>query len=156
MPPTPETADEDAWHRFFAIEANNRAWDLAVSERDAELDLEMLNAAHCAAMHWNAVGTELHRFRAKMLLAEVHALLGYANSAVTLAEEVKQFFDSPTTPDWEAALVLAIHAHAHQVARNEEAYRPSYAEALAAINQIVDDQDREIVMQTFGQIPAPW
>ena len=155
MPHTPETVDQDAWHKFFAIEANNRAWDLAVTERDEKLNAEMLNAAHAAANHWSVVGTELHNYRAKMLLAEVHSLLGLSATSVSLAEEVKRFFETADAPDWEAALVLAIHAHAHCVAGNQETYRSSYSDAHAAIAQIKDEQDREIVMQTFEQIPAP-
>jgi hypothetical protein len=71
------TAEEaTAWHRRFAAAGNNRAWDLSVQSRNPAEDHEMLNAAHASAWHWTTVGSELHRMRATMLLAEVHALLG--------------------------------------------------------------------------------
>ena len=60
------TNDEELqkWHRWFAVESNNRAWRLseAASRSDAE-DNEMLNAAHAAAFHWSKVGTEIHAAR---------------------------------------------------------------------------------------------
>jgi hypothetical protein len=40
-----------------------------------------------ATWHWAKVRTELNRMRATMLLAEVHALLGFGQSAPAYAEE---------------------------------------------------------------------
>jgi hypothetical protein len=72
--------DATAWHRRFAVASNNRAWDLSVQNRSSSEDQEMLNVAHASAWHWSIVGTELNRMRATMLLAEVHALLGFGKS----------------------------------------------------------------------------
>ena len=69
MPQIPESADLSDWHRFFAADCNNRAWALSVKERTSEEDIELLTLAHASAMHWDAVGNELNRMRAKMLLA---------------------------------------------------------------------------------------
>ena len=69
MPGTPTAEELHDRHRYFAVECNNRAWDLAAKPRTAAEDDEMLNAAHAAAYHWRAVGTDLHAMRARMLLA---------------------------------------------------------------------------------------
>jgi len=74
MPLQPTDSDLQDWHKRFAAQANNRAWELSIIERTAEQDREMLDAAHASAWHWSAVGTELNRMRATMLLAEVHLL----------------------------------------------------------------------------------
>ncbi len=54
---TTEPADMVTWHKRFAIEANNRAWDLAIVPRTPTEDREMLDAAHSSAWHWSAIGT---------------------------------------------------------------------------------------------------
>ncbi len=155
MPHQPDTTSPEAWHRYFAMEANNRAWALAVKSRSAAEAEEMLNAAHAAAMHWGQIGTEIHHMRAKMLLAEVHALLGMGETAFALAETVLNYFTSIDTPDWELAFTHTIHAHAAYTAGKFDSYRTAYDKALAAISVIADEQDKEIVMDTFRQVPAP-
>jgi hypothetical protein len=155
MPHLPETTDPADWHRYFAIEANNRAWDLTVIERSTEEDAEMLHAAHAAALHWDAVGTELNHMRALMLLAEAHALLGMGRTAFAYAKEMREYFLQADPPDWELAFVHAIHAHAAQVVGAAKAYEDSYDAAKKAIDGIASDVERAIVMKTFRQIAPP-
>lgn len=155
MPPTPTDNRPESWHRYFAIECNNRAWDLSTSSRSASEDEEMLNAAHAAALHWQIVGTELNHMRAKMLLAEVHSALGLGASAFAYAAEIKPFFLDRDSPDWEIAFTHAIYAHATHAAGKHPEHRSAYADALAAIDAIADPTDRDIVMKTFEHVPAP-
>lgn len=154
MPQIPEANEPKAWHQYFAMQANNRAWDLAIVERSESENEEMLDAAHTAAFHWNIIGTDLHKMRAKMLLAEVHALLNLTNTAVAIADEVKEYFLKQDCPDWELAFVHTIHAHAHCVADNQAIFEQSYQLAKQAIDHIQQDADRDIVMATFKQIHA--
>jgi len=152
---TLDKKDLPAWQQYFAASANNRAWELSTQERSAEENEEMLNAAHASAFHWASVGTELNQMRATMLLAEVHALLGFGLSAYAFAEDMKAFFTSQETPDWELAFTYTIHAHASHVNGEMEEYARSLAEAERAIESIADDQDRAIVLQTFNLVPKP-
>ena len=156
MPHVPEDSSPENWHRYFAMECNNRAWELVaqISRTPAEC-VEMLNSAHASALHWAAVGTELNQMRAKTLLAEVHALSGFGDSALRLASEIRPFFLDRETEDWELAFVHTIYAHAAAVARDERGHRSAYAEAVAAVANIADDEDRKIVLQTFEQVPRP-
>lgn len=152
----PTDTDPANWHRHFAAQANNRAWDLAESRTDASGDDEMLAAAHAAAWHWGAVGTELHRMRALMLLALTHALAGHGHTAWQQAETVRAFFLSQSeTPDWEQAFVHAIHALAAAASGRQEAHRESWAQARLQIEAIADEEDRAIVRKTWAQVPAP-
>ena len=155
MPHLPEDLEPDNWHRYFAMENNNRAWHLAVEDRTAEQNLEMLDAAHASALHWSGIGTELNRMRAKTLLAEVHALLGFGASALGYANEVRAYFLDRETADWELAYVHVIHAHAAAAAGEHRLHSDSYAAAGPAIDAIVDEEDRKIVLQTFTQVPPP-
>ena len=154
MPHIPENTDLNSWHRYFAMEANNRAWELAVLDRSSSGDLEMLSAAHAAALHWQALGSELNIMRAKMLLAEVHALLGIPSS-YELANEVLAYFDNPHTPDWEIAFAHTIHAHAAHAIGDGNAHANSYSNASNALGVISADEDRAIVMKTFSLVPVP-
>ena len=155
MPHPPEDTDIQAWHRFFAIECNNRAWDLAVKTRTHQEDREMLNAAHASALHWGVAGDELNHMRAKTLLAEVHALMGFGFSALAYAEEMQPYFLGRESADWELAFVHTIHAHAASVAGRPDLHRASYDEAVQAIDAIADQEDRDIVLATFNQVTQP-
>ena len=155
MPHLPEDTNSTSWHRYFAMDANNLAWQLAVQTRTADQDQDMLNAAHSAALHWGVAGKELHQMRAKMLLAEVHALLGFGRSALEYAEQIRNYFLGRETLDWEIAYVHTIHAHAASVAGEAEKHRASYSAAHLAIAATVDEEDRDVVLKTFSQIPSP-
>jgi hypothetical protein len=144
-----------SWHRRFAAAANNRAWDLSVRGRDATEDQEMLNAAHASAWHWSKVGNELNRMRAAMLLAEVHALLGFGRSALAYAEEMQTYFLGVQAPDWEIAFVRVVHAHAASAAGETEKHRASYELAVAAIEAVSNEKERGIVASTFSHVPEP-
>ncbi len=115
----------------------------------------MLDAAHAASFHWRVAGNELHAMRAKTLLAEVHALVGFGQSALGLAEEIREYFLARPTDDWELAFVHTIHAHASYVAGELDQHQVSYLAAIEAIDNIADEEDRRIVLETFDQVPKP-
>jgi hypothetical protein len=145
-----------AWHRRFAAAANNRAWDLSEQPtRNPAEDEEMLNAAHASAWHWAKVGSELNRMRATMLLAEVHALLGFGHSAMAYAEEMRAYFLGVQSPASEVAFVHAVHAHAASAAGETEKHRASYGLALAAIEGVSSEEEQRIVARTFSRVPKP-
>lgn len=151
----PQPSDAVVWHRKFAAATNNRAWELSVQERSAAESREMLSAAHASAWHWAQIGSELNRMRATMLLAEVHALLGLGPSALAYAEEMREYFFGVGAPEWEAAFVHVIHAHAAAVAGRRKVHVASYALAVAAIAAIPDEEERGIVAQTLSHVPKP-
>jgi len=155
MPSAPTDLQPSSWHRFFAIECNNRAWDLAARQRTDQENLELLNAAHAAAWHWSIVGVELNQMRAKMLLARVHALLGWGSSALSLAAEVRNYFVERETTPSELAFAHAIYAHAALVAGDRAEYASAYEAALRASEQIALQQERDLFRETFDLIPAP-
>jgi len=115
----------------------------------------MLDAAHASAWHWTRVGIELNRMRAIMLLAEVHALLGYGQSALAYAEEMRTYFLGIQSPDWELAFVHAVHAHAASAAGEVEKHRASHGLAAAALAAISNEKERDIVLRTFSHVPKP-
>ncbi len=155
MPTPPDSLDPLAWHKHFAMQANNRAWSLTVAVRTPAEDVEMLDAAHAAAFHWSAVGTELNVMRAKMLLAEVHALVGFGASSFALSAEVLSYFKHSNALDWERAFAYVIHAHAAYAAGRAEDHADAYKRAVAVVDMIAEPEDRRLVLETFEHVPAP-
>lgn len=148
--------DSPRWHKRFGSHCNNRGWKLSVQPaRTPAEDREMLDVAHAAAWHWDQVGTALNRMRAQMLLAEVHALLGFGASALAIAEEMRAYFLQRDCDAWELTLTHAIHAHAAHVAGRASLHRQSHAEALSAFAAIDNAADRAIVDKTLSHIPRP-
>ena len=155
MSPTP-TDDAAAWHRRFASECDNRAWQLAeAASRSAAEDAEMLDAAHAAALHWRAVGTELHAARATMLLAHVHALLGHGALALPYARASFAFVTSHESADWEVAFAHAILANAAAAAHDAAMHERHYAQAKTLGAALADAEERAIFDATFCRIPPP-
>lgn len=152
----PEDVHPDKWHRFFGSSANNRAWALLELPADQVNAVELLNAAHAAAWHWQHIGTELHRMRALMLLAQAHAKVGLGDTALAYADDMRAYFlTSSGTPDWEIAFAHVVHAHAASAAQARESHLQSYSEAAKALAAIADEEDRAIVQKVFRHVPAP-
>lgn len=152
----PQTVEPKDWHRFFAVENNNLAWALATqATRTADESRKMLESAHASALHWREVGTELNVMRARMLLAEVYALVDFGAQAIEESRQVRSYFLNRETDDWELGFVHAIHAHAAAVAGLVDEHRESYLAARLAIDAIADDEDRRLVLETFSQVSVP-
>jgi hypothetical protein len=155
MAKLPTDTEPANWHRYFAIDCNNRAWDLAAKNRTPVEDAEMLNAAYASSYHWSAVGTELHSVRAKMLVARVQTLVGNGAVAVQLAGEMRAYFATHGAPDWEMAFAHAIYAHAAFVAGEREIHRAAYNDAIQALSVVASEQDRALIRETLDLVPAP-
>ena len=153
---TPEDTSPETWHRFFAASANNAAWTLAELPA-AELDPKaLLDAAHAAAWHWQHIGSDLNRMRARTLLALAHARAGLGATALAYADDVRSFFLARQgTPDWEIAMVHVIHAYAAAAARDATQHAASYAEGTRALAAIARDEDREVVKRVLAYVPMP-
>lgn len=143
-------------HRYFAIDGNNKTWQLAETPAATTRRDELLNLAHSSAFHWQAIGTDLEKMRATMLLANVHALLGLGVSAQHYAQQMRTFFLAQAIlADWELAFVHTIHARACACVGDVAGHAESYARAVSAIAAIADPEDKAIVQITFDQVPIP-
>jgi len=142
------------WDRWFAVEMNNRGWELAEqAERTPEETEEMLHAAHAAAMHWARVGTDMNRARADMLLGQAHALSGNASLALLYSRRSCEYLTAHDTPAWEIASVHAILANAAHIAGDRALYAEQHVLAKRCGKGISDTAEREIFQQTFSRLP---
>lgn len=154
MSKTPENLQPESWHRYFAINANNAAWSMSETLEDVLSNTELLDMAHASAWHWRVVGTSLNQMRSTMLLALIHARMDMGPSAWKYAESMKHYFtERSETPDWELALVFAIHAWAALACSKLDEYKAAYQMATSCVEAIKDPEDLAVVIKTFNLIP---
>lgn len=150
------TFDVSAAHRWFAIECNNRAWDLVEQgTRTAAETSEMIDAAHAARLHWKAMGNLLNELRAECLLATVHvkaadgpAAVRHAERCLHLSEEVGE-----TATPFDLASAHGCAAYAYALAGQSKDAQ-SHAETMVAIAAGFDDVDDRAVIERLYPRPV--
>lgn len=156
MSERPSSDDISQWQKRFAVACNNRAWALVEQpDRTPSEVHEMLHAAHAAAWHWARVGTALNEARANMLLGMAHALAGEGSLGLRYAMLAFNYFNEHEAPDWEQAFAHATLAAAATRAGKADLHAEHYAEAERLGGAIADEQDRDVFMRSFTQIPRP-
>jgi len=151
--PSQETIDQ--WHRWFAIECNNNAWDLAShSSRTSAEDEEMVNLAYAAALHWSKVGKPIHQARADVTLAHALSLTNRGELALKHAQRCLVFFETNPSEDWDVAFAHAEVAHAAAVQGNANLHAQHYTLAKEHGLAIHDETDRKIFLDELLRIPS--
>ena len=149
--PTQKTIDK--WQRWFAIDCNNRTWDLTSKpERTPDEDREMLLGAYAAAFHWSKIGKPINDARADLTLAHVHALLGH-DISLYYAQRSLAFFENNAGEDWDLAFAHAEMAQAAAVIGDKVMHARHYRWARERGLAIQDEEDRNIFMEEFARIP---
>jgi hypothetical protein len=139
-------------HRWFAIEFNNRAWDLVENEgRTADQTQEMIDAAHAAACHWQAIGTSLNAQRAEGLLATAYLKAGRAEPALRHAQRGLALSEQNAAEEtgFDRATTLAAAARAHGLAGDVAEAERLFALATAAAEKLEAD-DREVFEKLYA------
>jgi len=151
----PTQEEQSVLHRYFGVEFNNAAWDLASRDRTADEDMKLLDLAHASKLHWDAVGTELHKIRGLSLVSHAHASVGLGDTALNMARQVTEYFAQHETEDWERAFVNMIHAQAAHAAGSTSEHAEYYAKAREIVDAMPEGEDKRIVMLTWVRIPTP-
>lgn len=150
-----EKPEAEKWHRYFAVEANNRAWRLAdLADITEEERTEAFRTAYASAYHWSAVGTEHNRAHAELLLARVHVLIREPEPALRYAHAAHQYFTGRASENWELAFAHAAMADASALGGDSAPHRQHYEQAHA-LGQQLDEEDRKIFLLTFNRVPRP-
>ncbi|HEX8323389.1 MAG TPA: hypothetical protein VF595_05690 [Tepidisphaeraceae bacterium] len=150
--------DQQRAHRWFAVEANNLAWDLLErAGRSAAETERMLHAAHAACFHWLAVGTPLNHLRALVLLSAASLAAGQRETAVVYGQQGVELlgrvadataFDRATA---FAAVAVAVSAVS---GRRTGEIGAAVRQARAAADGLTDPHDRDTFARLFP-IVAP-
>lgn len=146
---------EFEFQRSLAGRCNNAAWDLIERARSTKEDVEMLGLAHTAAYHWNQIGSEIQKRRAKILVALAHGVLGHGVEARVLAGELVEDRDGRNDiPDWEEAQIEIVMAFATHAMSDFAGFVQARHAAEARVAAIMDDTEREIVARLLRRLPA--
>jgi hypothetical protein len=141
-------------HRWFAVEFNNRAWELVEKDgRSADETQEMLHAAHAAALHWKAIGTPLNDQRAENLLATAYLKAGRAEPALRHAQRClalsEQNAAAGSETPFDRATALGCAACAHKLAGDANEAERLMALAKTAGGKL-DTDDRLVFANLYG------
>jgi len=139
---TEPSFDREIADRWFAVECNNRAWDLVEkADRTPEETGEMIHTAHTSLWHWQRVGTQVNRLRALTLLATAYLAAGEREAAVRYADQCielsDQLGDEQSPFDRVMAYGCAASVHWPRIPSFHEE-----AELLAA--NLTDDEERAV------------
>lgn len=149
--PDPDLIDK--MHRYFAVECNNRAWELAEREsRTADEEHELRSNAHAAGHHWSKVGTPVNDARAKQLLAEVYAQAGDGRQALALAQECHRFFTGKDGTDWDRAFATLELAFAHAVNGDSDEAARLLEKAASQGEHLTEQSEREFFAESHERI----
>lgn len=144
-------------HRWFAVEFNNLAWDLAEAPARTPEEVDrMLLAAHASCWHWLQVGTALNYQRGYLLVAYACALAGLGDSAVRWVERCLALSEAngdEQTP-FDRATTYDTAARAYHIAGNEAAARPWLEKSRAAAKNLVDPDDLAVFEKLRFVSPA--
>jgi len=151
------TQDEIAkWTRWFAVECNNQAWELAdADERSAADDEQMLRLAHAAALHWSSIGTAVHNMRADVLLAWTHALAECGDEAQAYADRAAAALEKvDSAGDWDRAFMPVAQAFACAGAGDTAGLAAALAKIESARGLLADEGDLKVFDHYRSMIPG--
>ena len=152
---TPVSDDTKHWHRLFAVDSNNEAWQRTLDEPEHRDALEILRHAYVAAYHWSQCGTAVNEFRANILLAHAHAFCGHGQTALEYVARYREYLDHNTVETWEKPFALMVHAQAAFADGDLELHKQMYNEEKAFTDLVEDPNDRAVIAYTWANIPKP-
>lgn len=155
--PLPDQDQIDKMHRYFAVECNNRAWELTEqATRTPEESRELREVAHATAYHWSKVGGEINNMRARTLLAEVAAHEQDGARALQLATECSQYFENgcPESTEWDRAFSTLELAYASAINGRTEEVASLLEKAAARGEQLAEKGDRKFFKDSHQRISS--
>ncbi|GII04075.1 MerR family transcriptional regulator [Planobispora takensis] len=141
--------------RQLAVDLFNGVWRLLEKEdRTTDDDDRMVHMAHASRYHWGQVGAPINRSRGEWQCSRVYAVLGRAEPALHHARRSLEICHAHGIGDWDLAFGYEALARASAVAGEAEQARAWTEQALAAAEDIAQDEDRELLLTDLETIPA--
>jgi tetratricopeptide (TPR) repeat protein len=129
-------------------------WTLLEKEdRTVEEDDRMLHMAHASRYHWGQIGTVENRSRGEWQCSRVYAVLGRAEPAMHHAKRTLEICQEHGIGDFDLAFAYEALARAGAVDGDKDQARAWTEQALAAAEEIAEDEDRELVLSDLEAIP---
>ncbi len=116
----------------------------------------MVHIAHASRYHWGQVPavTLAHLARGEWLISRVYAVLGRPEPALHHARRVLELCQENGIGDWDLAFAYEALARAHAVAGDAAQARDCTDQALAAAEDIAEDEDRDLVLADLETVPG--
>lgn len=158
---TTPTADaltdlDGATQRALGLTLYNHVWTLLekTDRTPAETD-EMIHAAHASRFNWNrADGAEpVNLARGEWQCPRVYAVLGRGEPALWHARRCVAINETAGRGEWDIASGNEAMARASAVAGDPGAAADSKAKAIAALDGIADQDDRDVVEDDLATLP---
>src|SRR5918992_1565821 len=131
-------------HRELGRSLNGLAWQLlARTDRTADDDARMVDAAHASQYHWREAGGP-PATRGEWLVSHVYAVLGRPEPALVHARRCLELTTEPGVADFDHAYAAEAMARALACAGDLDQAAGWHSRAAAAGAGIADDEDREI------------
>jgi DNA-binding transcriptional MerR regulator len=143
--------------RMLAAQLFNETWRLLEMEnRTREDDDRMIHTAHASRYHWEQVptATPANLARGEWQISRVYAVLGRSEPALHHARRVLDLCTENKIGDFDLAFAHEALARAYAVAGDAEQARAETDQALAAAEDIAQDEDRDLVYADLETIPG--
>jgi hypothetical protein len=149
----PSAEDVAAWHRTFAPRAFNETWELLdTTELGREEQEEMLASTFAQRYHWYQIGTERNRAIADWQVSRVAVVLGYADLARRFGERSLEIAVEYDLDPFVRGFAHEAIARAAAEVDDVETFTEHLELARAALAEIEDDQDREILEADLAEM----
>ena len=136
-------------HQFFAVNCNNKTWELMDSkEFTPEQKDALLQNAFASAYHWSKVGTGVNFQRGEWLIARVYTILGNAQESLAHAmrcQELTTQYKSELQ-DFDIAYSYEALARAYALNKDKENFQKYKDLANTAGEQIANKEDKDQFM----------
>lgn len=142
-------------HRWFAVECNNRAWDLVEAESLTETEqAELIQVAHASRYHWQFAGDALNHLRGEYLLATAYLraqrgepALHHAQLAQELVNALRKEgeFEHP----FDEVCVLACLAQGGQLQQQTTSAESHLKQARKLLAKCTDAGERELLLKLY-------
>ena len=143
--------------RLLGAQLFNETWRLMEKEgRTRADDDRMIHTAHASRYHWGQVPdvTPAHLARGEWQISRVYTVLERPEPALHHAQRVLDLCQENGIGDWDLAFAYEALARARAVAGNAELAREYTDQALAAAEDIADDEDVTWSSPTWRPSPA--
>jgi DNA-binding transcriptional MerR regulator len=153
---TPISDLDAAAHRTLAAALFNHVWTLLEKpdRTPGETD-DMIHAAHASRFHWSRAvdpaGIELAR--GEWQCSRVYAALGRGEPALWHARRCLARNEALGAADWDIAAAYEAMARAYAVAGDPVAAGDWKAKAIASLDGITDQDDRELIEGDIATLP---
>lgn len=140
--------------RRLAARLFNATWDLMEKEdRTAAENDRMIHSAHASRYHWEQVGTAANLARGEWQCSRVYAVLRRAEPCLHHAQRVLDICQENGIGDWDLGFAYEALARGSAVAGDAEAARMWTERALAAAEDIAEDEERGLLLADLETIP---